>query len=276
MRSVLVCVAVLAAAPAWAQSNIAIDGKFEQGGLAVGSAPVGSTITYNGHSVPTTYVGRFVVGFARDAAKSETISITLPDGTKEVRTIDIKPRTWEVEKVGGLPKKLVKPDRKTEAKIKADNELMIAVRARTETVPFFETGFIMPANGKISGVYGSQRILNGEPRDPHAGLDIAAPIGTPVRASADGIVSLAKADMVLTGQTVVIEHGFGLDSVYIHMSAIKVKEGQMVRQGEVIGEVGKTGRANAPHLHFGITWFETRIDPQAVMAVLPAKVAASN
>jgi murein DD-endopeptidase MepM/ murein hydrolase activator NlpD len=161
----------------------------------------------------------------------------------------------------------------TEAKIAADNKIMVAARARTEPDAFYKVGFIRPAEGRISGVYGSQRVLNGTPRAPHMGLDIAAPIGTPVRAAADGIVSVAHPDMVLTGRTVVIEHGFGLDTIYIHMNALKVKDGERVKQGQVIGEIGKTGRANGPHLHFGVTWFDVRLDPETVLAVLPAQNA---
>ncbi|MBL8645053.1 MAG: M23 family metallopeptidase [Rhodospirillaceae bacterium] len=274
MRAFIVLTAAFFSLAASA-ADVSIEGRFEQGGLAVGSVPRGAAVTYNGKPLATTYVGRFVVGFERDMTGPAKFEIKLPDGRAETRTINIAPRTWPTEKVSGLPGRLVRPDKKTQAKIDADNKLMAAARARTESVPFFETGFLMPAEGKISGVFGSQRILNGQPRDPHLGLDIAGPIGTPVRAAADGIVSLAKADMVLTGQTVVIEHGFGLDTVYIHMNAIKVKDGQSVKQGDVIGEIGKTGRANGPHLHFGVMWFDTRLDPQVVMAVLPPRLVAS-
>jgi murein DD-endopeptidase MepM/ murein hydrolase activator NlpD len=137
-------------------------------------------------------------------------------------------------------------------------------------LPFFETGFLQPAQGRISGVFGSQRILNGQPRSPHSGLDIAAPTGTPIVATADGIVSLVHDGMVLTGKTVMIDHGFGLDSVYIHMSDISVEQGQRVRQGDPIGAIGMTGRTNGPHLHFGISWYGAKLDPQTVMAALPA------
>jgi murein DD-endopeptidase MepM/ murein hydrolase activator NlpD len=275
MRAFLV-LAVTMFTTAVAAEEISIEGRFEQGGIAVGSVPVGSTVLFNDKPLSLTYVGRFVVGFDRDMAGSAKFDIRLPDGRTELRTVAIQPRQWQIEKVNNLPKRLVRPDKKTQAKIDEDNKLMAAARARTESVPFFETGFIMPAEGKISGIFGSQRVLNGEPRAPHAGLDIAGPLGTPVRAAADGIVSLAKKDMVLTGQSVVIEHGYGLDTVYIHMNAIKVKEGQRVKQGDVIGEIGKSGRANGPHLHFGVTWFDVRLDPQLVLSALPARTVASN
>lgn len=269
MRAVVIF--VLCCLPLAHANGLEITGRFEQGGLAVGTAPVGSIVTFNGKPLATTYVGRFVMGFDRDAPGTADIEIKLPDGQIEKRTLTIQPRTWEIERINGLPGRLVTPNAKTQAKIEADNKLMAAARARTESVPFFETGFLMPAEGRKSGVFGSQRILNGKPRAPHLGLDIAAPIGTPVKATADGIVSLAKADMVLTGKSVVIEHGFGLDSIYIHMNDIRVKDGDRVRQGDVIGEIGKTGRTSGPHLHFGITWFDTRLDPEVVMAVMPPR-----
>ena len=185
-------------------------------------------------------------------------------------TLTVAPRDWKIERVDGVPQKLVTPDPETAAKIAADGKLMAAARARLELTPFFETGFIRPAKGRVSGVFGSQRILNGSPRSPHSGLDIAGPQGAPIRAAADGVVSLANTGMTLTGQTVFVNHGFGLQSLYSHMSAIHVEDGQRVRQGEVIGEIGMTGRATGPHLHFGVTWFDTRLDPETVLTVLPA------
>ncbi|MSO98719.1 MAG: M23 family metallopeptidase [Rhodospirillaceae bacterium] len=270
MRGAVLFAILFVANQAWAD-EIVITGRLEQGGVAVGIAPVGSKIIFNSRALTPTGTGQFVLGFDRDAATSAELEIKRPDGTSEHRQLAIQPRKWAIERVKGLPQALVTPDPATEARIAADNKLMAAVRERTEAVPFYESGFIRPAEGRISGVFGSQRILNGVPRAPHVGLDIAGPVGTPIHAAADGIVSLAKADMVLTGQSVVIEHGFGLDTVYIHMSAIRVSDGQRVKQGDVIGAIGQSGRANGPHLHFGVTWFNTRLDPETVLAVLPAK-----
>jgi murein DD-endopeptidase MepM/ murein hydrolase activator NlpD len=270
VRALVLALACLSAGLATAQ-EIAISGRLEQGGLAVGKVPSGARVVLDERAIATTDAGVFVVGFDRDAPGSAEIVVTLADGTLQKRTLTITPRQWQIERVEGLPQKLVTPDPATEAQIAADNQLMIAARARTESTPFYETGFMRPAEGRISGVYGSQRVLNGVPRSPHVGLDIAGPVGTPVRAAADGIVSLANPAMVLTGQTVIIEHGFGLDTVYIHMSEIGVTDGQRVKQGDVIGAIGQSGRANGPHLHFGVTWFDTRLDPETVLAVLPAK-----
>ena len=147
---------------------------------------------------------------------------------------------------------------------------MYAAYMKLELMPFFEKGFIRPAEGRISGVFGSQRILNGTPLAPHTGLDIAGGMGGQVHAAADGIVTLSHPMMVMTGNTIVLNHGYGLETIYIHMSKIFVTEGQPVKQGDLIGEIGMTGRANGPHLHFGATWFNTRIDPATLLAVLPA------
>ena len=270
MSARLILLMALSAAPAAAE--VKLTGKIEQGGLAIGQAAPGAKVTLDGRTIATTSDGEFVLGFDRDAPAGATLMVTPPTGAAETQKLNVAKRAWQIENVKGLPQGLVTPDPKTEALIAADNKLMKAARARTEAQPFYHVGFIVPAEGRISGVFGSQRILNGTPRAPHMGLDIAAPIGTPIHAAADGIVSLAKADMVLTGRTVVIEHGFGLDTVYIHMNAIKVKDGQHVKQGDVIGEIGQSGRANGPHLHFSVTWFDTRLDPQTVLAVLPANV----
>jgi len=251
--------------------DIDISGRLEQGGLAVGRVPAGASVRFNDRAIATTDAGTFVIGFDRDAPAVSEMVVILPDGKTQKKSLEIIPRHWQIERVDGLPQKLVTPDPATEAHIVQDNQLMVAARERTEPIPFYESGFIRPAEGRISGVFGSQRILNGVPRSPHVGLDIAGPVGTPVSASADGIVSLAKADMILTGQTVVIEHGFGLDTVYIHMSEIRVKDGAHVKQGDVIGAIGQSGRANGPHLHFGVMWFNTRLDPETILAVMPAK-----
>ena len=251
-------------------AEITFLGRMEQGGLVVGKAPIGAVITFDGRKLPTMGDGRFLLGLGRNAPRYvELILETSMDG-REVITLNIEARDWRLERVNGVPQTLVTPDPQTVSKIIADSRLMAKARAKVELTPFFETGFILPAEGRVSGVYGSQRILNGSPRAPHSGLDIAAPQGTPILASADGVVSLADPDMTLTGQTVLINHGYGLQSVYIHMSALYVKSGQHVRQGDVIGAIGMTGRATGPHLHFGVTWFDTRLDPETVFEVLPA------
>jgi murein DD-endopeptidase MepM/ murein hydrolase activator NlpD len=156
----------------------------------------------------------------------------------------------------------VTPDTTNLARIKAEQDQVNATRVSPSNLRDFLVPFIWPAKGPISGVYGSQRILNGEPRAPHYGLDIAAPEGSPIVAPAPGVVKLVAPDFFLTGGTVILDHGFGVQSAFIHMSKVEVKDGQVVKQGEQIGHVGHTGRATGPHLHWGMTWGTVRLDPQ--------------
>lgn len=266
MRAVLLAL-LLAAAPVRA-FDVTLDGRAEQGRLVRGFAPPGSTVTFGERAVPVTSTGDFLLGIDRDAPAAVELIVTASDGAKETRTITVTPRTWKIDKVDGVPQKLVTPDPETAALIAADNKLLRAARAQLELTPFYQTGLIRPAEGRISGVFGSQRVLNGTPGAFHAGLDIAGPIGTPVRAAADGVVALQRS-MVMSGNTVLLNHGFGLQTTYIHMSKINVADGQRVKQGDVIGEIGMTGRANGPHLHFSVNWFNTCLDPETVLAVLP-------
>jgi len=253
---------------------VEVDGRLEQGGLAFGSVDPGTKLTLDGKEVSVSETGRFVFGFDRNAKATAELVAVAPDGAQETQTLTIAPRDWIIERVDGLPQNTVTPNPETVKRIQAEGGMIVAARNRTEPLPFFETGFLQPAEGRISGVFGSQRILNGQPRSPHSGLDIAAPIGTPILATADGVVSLVHNGMILTGKTIMIDHGFGLDSVYIHMDAIHVEEGQRVQQGDLIGEIGMTGRTNGPHLHFGISWYGARLDPQTVMSALPARQQA--
>lgn len=270
MRLLVVFVTVVLSCATASAESIQLSGRLEQGGIVFGTVDPGTQITVDGRAVSVSDRGRFIFGLDRNAKSSSTLVVSYADGGETTQVISVAPRDWLVERVDGLPQNTVTPNPKTVKRIQAEGGMIVAARNRTESVPFFETGFLQPAQGRISGVFGSQRILNGQPRSPHSGLDIAAPTGTPIIATADGIVSLVHDGMVLTGKTVMIDHGFGLDSVYIHMSEIKVEQGQAVRQGDPIGAIGMTGRTNGPHLHFGISWYGAKLDPQTVLAALPA------
>lgn len=265
----LIVISMLFGAAAHAQ-EIEIGGRLEQGGLVVGTAPPGSNIVVGDRSVPVAPDGSFLVGIDRDAPSVLTFDVIAPDGKKATRMVEVAARTWKIDRVDGVPQNLVTPDPETAARIAADSKVLAEVRSRVALEPFYKTGFVRPAEGRISGVFGSQRILNGSPRAFHAGLDIAAPSGTPIKAAADGVVSLADPDMVLSGQTVMINHGYGLQTSYIHMSRIDVQDGQAVKRGDVIGTIGMTGRATGPHLHFSVMWFNTRLDPETVLDAMPA------
>lgn len=270
MRLLVVFVTLVLSCATASAESIQLSGRLEQGGIVFGTVDPGTQITVDGRAVSVSDRGRFIFGLDRNAKPSSTLLVSYADGGETSQVISVASRDWLVERVDGLPQNTVTPNPKTVKRIQAEGGMIVAARNRTEPVPFFETGFLQPAQGRISGVFGSQRILNGQPRSPHSGLDIAAPTGTPIVATADGIVSLVHDGMVLTGKTVMIDHGFGLDSVYIHMSEIKVEQGQAVRQGDPIGAIGMTGRTNGPHLHFGISWYGAKLDPQTVLAALPA------
>lgn len=256
-------VVLLAVLMAGAAQAAELDGRLEQGGLARGQTRPGAEIRLDGRPVPTDADGRFLVGFGRDAPDHAVLEI---DGARQDLTIT--KRAWKVQRIEGLPPAKVTPDPAELARIKAENELVAARRAIVTPVAHFLTGVTSPADGPVSGVFGSQRVLNGESRAPHSGTDIAAATGAPVRAIADGVVTLAHPDMFFTGITVMIDHGLGLQSVYAHMSRLDVAEGMAVRHGQVIGAVGATGRATGPHLHWGLSWLDIRLDPETGLAAL--------
>jgi murein DD-endopeptidase MepM/ murein hydrolase activator NlpD len=250
---------------------VELSGAMTQGGAVFGRAEPGSTVTLDGRAVRVAPDGRFVFGFGRDAPATAVLEVRGPSGAVERRALEIRARQFDVQHVDGLPQNLVTPDAEEEARIQREQAAVLEARKRDLDRPLFASGFVWPALGPISGVYGSQRILNGEPRAPHYGVDVAAPEGAPVRAPADGVVTFARPDLLLTGGTLVIDHGHGLSSTFIHLSRIEVAEGDEVKQGEMVGAVGATGRATGPHLHWGMNWFETRLDPQLVVGPMPAQ-----
>ena len=267
---IFVALVLLLVTPAQAL-DLSIAGKLEQGGLIVGTAPPGSSVTAFERRFSVAADGTFFVGLGRDAPAKIMLKVDTPAGETQTLALDVARRDWRIDKVDGVPQNLVTPDPQTEARIAEDSKLLRAARAIFVSEAHYRTGFIRPAEGRISGTYGSQRVLNGTPRNVHAGLDIAAPTGTPIRVAADGVVTLAHATMVMSGGTVLVNHGYGLQTSYIHMSRIDVSDGQRVRQGDVIGAIGATGRVTGPHLHFSVLWFDTSLDPATVLALLPAK-----
>lgn len=251
-----------------AEPPVSLKGSFVQGGLAVGRAPVGSHITLSGTRVKQRADGRFLIGFGRDA-KPEAVLRVRHKGASVTRRLTIKERRYRIQRIDGLPPRMVTPPKEVLARIRADIKLIRGARLADTPEPFFDSGFIWPVQGRISGVYGSQRILNGKPRRPHFGIDIAAPKGTPVRAAAAGVVRVASPDMYYTGGTVLIDHGFGLNSVYSHLARVSVKPGQPVAKGAVIGTVGSTGRSTGAHLDWRVNLFLTRLDPALLVPPMP-------
>lgn len=264
MRVLALLLALLAVVPA-AHAETRLDGNLTQGGLVIGRTDPGSTVVLDGRTVRVGPDGVFVLGFHRDAPATAELTVTAPDGKAERRILAIAPREFAIQRIDGLPPKMVTPPPEVLERIRRENAEIAALRKVDNPEPMFRTGFVWPATGRISGVYGSQRILNGEPKQPHYGVDIAAPVGTPIRAPADGVVVLAADDLYYTGGTVILDHGHGLSSAFLHMSAVTVKVGDRLRQGDMLGKLGATGRATGPHLDWRMNWFDSRIDPQLLV-----------
>ncbi|MEK9680100.1 MAG: M23 family metallopeptidase [Rhodospirillaceae bacterium] len=256
--ALVVCLAVI---PAYAQTNtFKLEGKIAQGGLVIGHTQPDAKVFLDNKEVPVSKTGTFLLGFPWNAGPAAQLVVRI--GRKEdIQILAIQQRQFKVQRIDGLPKRKVTPNPADLKRIAREGkEIDAAKRLRAEE-PFFLSGFEQPAEGRVSGVYGSRRILNGQPRRPHFGLDIAAPTGTQIRALADGIVRFVHPGMFFNGKTVLIDHGMGLTSIYIHMNATRVKAEQKVRKGDAIGAVGRTGRTTGPHLHLGVSLNGTPLDP---------------
>jgi murein DD-endopeptidase MepM/ murein hydrolase activator NlpD len=256
---------------AHAADGVTLKGEMTQGGLIIGTVPPGSTVALDETKISVGPDGGFAFGFGRDAKPEATLSVTYPDGRTETKTLAVKARKFNIQRINGLPEKMVTPPKDVLARIARDNRGVAAARSVNTPEEWYRTGFQWPAIGPISGVYGSQRILNGEPKQPHYGVDIAAPEGTPVKAPAEGIVRLADHDQYYTGGTVIIDHGQGISSSFLHMKDVKVKVGQHVKAGDVIGLLSHQGRVTGPHLDWRINWFQVRLDPQLAIGPMPTK-----
>lgn len=235
-----------------------------QGGLLLGRTRPGSRVTLDGRAVSVSPDGRFALGFGREAGPAAELVATAANGQSERRSLTVAKRDWDVQRINGLPGAMVSPDAQQLARINREREKIAAVRKVDSDLPHFAEGFVWPARGRISGVYGSQRILNGEPRAPHLGLDVAAPTGTPCASMGAGRVLLAE-DLYFTGNTVLVDHGHGVVSLYAHLSAMDVRVGEMLGRGQRLGAIGATGRVTGPHLHLGLHWFATALDPQPLL-----------
>lgn len=250
--------------------RVAIDGNFSQGGLAFGQVEPGSAVRLDGEDVFVGADGRFVIGFGRDAKASSLLLVTLPDGETVRRALEIADRDFPVQRIDGLDQSKVSGFTEEQlAKIAVDSDKKKAARAKTESDAFWADGFRWPTTGPISGVFGSQRILNGEPKRPHSGVDVAAPTGTLVRAPAAGVITLAESDMYFEGGLILLDHGHWLESAFLHLSRLDVAPGQRVEKGDILGAVGATGRVTGPHLHWSMKWQGQLVDPQLVAGPMP-------
>ena len=255
--------------PAQTWAAVKLSGETLQGGLLFIQAEPGSRAFLDDQEVMVSREGNFVIGFDRDERGQRTLRVVALQGEEEIITLDVKPREYAIERVDGLPQATVTPDPEAAERIADEAAMVSAARARRDQRTDYLDGFAWPASGRISGVYGSQRILNGEPGRPHYGMDIAAPTGSPVYAPADGVVTLAHPGMYFSGGTLILDHGQGLSSTFLHLSKIVVEPGTSVRKGQLIALVGATGRASGPHLDWRMNWLDRRVDPQLLLVGSP-------
>ena len=238
----------------------------QQGAMVLGTTAPEAVVEYAGRRLKLTPYGSFVFGIARDASGEAVVRIQQPGASdwSELH-VRITPRDWPIEVVNGVPPATVNPPKAIAERIEREQAQVAEARTRDGDETGFAQVFIRPVDGRISGRFGRARSYNGQPGAPHSGMDIAAATGTPVKAPASGTVIFANPDLYLTGGTLVIDHGHGISSTFLHLSRIDVKVGDIVRQGDVVAAVGASGRATGPHLHWGMNWFDVRIDPQLVL-----------
>lgn len=237
--------------------------------MVVGKVPAGSAVTYAGRALRVTPYGTVVFGVGRDATGPLQVEVTPPEGARTTVAVQVTPRDWPEQRIDGVPPDTVNPPPAIAERIAREQARVVAVRTRDDARTDFAQAFAWPVQGRISGRFGRARVYNGQSGSPHSGMDIAAPTGTPVKAPAGGIVTFADPGLYLTGGTVVLDHGHGISSNFLHLSRIDVQVGDAVKQGDVIAAVGATGRATGPHLHWGMNWFDVRIDPLLVLERAP-------
>ncbi len=255
---------------------LSLDGNFTQGGIIVGQTEPGAEVRFGEHVLPITEDGQFVFGLGRNHDASDSITIVLPDGRSEVRSFDVSPREYVIQRVEGLPQEYVTPPEERLARIAAERAVKWEARQPISTRIGFAQDFIWPVTGPISGTYGSQRFYNGEPRSPHMGIDVAAPTGTPVLAPADGVITLAAPDMYFEGGLIFLDHGHGMIDVFMHLSEVLVEVGQEVSQGDTIALVGAGGRATGPHLDWRMYVMGERVDPANLVGPMPDPDASDS
>ena len=241
-----------------------LEGNLMQGGLVLGRTEAGAKVFLDGRRIRVSKEGAFVFGFGRDASTKSVLWVKTAT-SEQHKVLSIQQRDYDEQHIDGLPADKVTPPAEVLARIRKESRLIASVRLKNNFAAGSLGHFIWPTQGRISGIYGSRRILNGQPRRPHYGIDIAAPIGTPVKAPAAGKVVLAYPDMYFSGATMVIDHGYGVSSTFLHLSKFLVKEGSVVRQGQVVAEVGSSGRSTGAHVDWRVNWLEQRLDPQLLV-----------
>ncbi len=244
-------------------TEVVLEGKLTQGSLLRGQVPAGAQVWFNDTPLKVATDGRFVFGIGRDAELRHQLTVALA-GNKTTIPLVFSRREYDIQSITGVAQKYVEPPASVTARIANDNRIVRQARTVVSDHSAIFATLVRPAEGRISGVFGSQRIFNGQPRNPHFGLDIAAPVGAKVIAAWDGKVLLAE-DLYFSGLTLIIDHGHGVTSTYMHLNRFAVKVGDEVRQGQHIADVGATGRVTGPHLDWRINWLQERLDPQLLL-----------
>lgn len=273
-RTIRLLATVLLAAlalPLAAAPRLELDGRLAQGSVVFGRTDPGASVHFADRPVRVSPEGVFVIGFGRDAESTEALVVEGPDGGRIERSLEIARRDYDIQRIDGVPPETVSPPEEAWARIREEVELVRDARQRDDPRTDFLNGFVWPVTGRITGVYGSQRVYNGEPRRPHYGIDIAAAAGTEVRAPAGGIVTVAHADMYFSGGTLLLDHGHGLSSAFLHLQSLTVDVGERVQQGDTIGTVGAGGRSTGAHLDWRINWFQRRLDPRQLVGPMPER-----
>lgn len=261
-RALLAAPALLLARGAGAAE---LRGEPAQGGFLVGRADPGTRLALDGRTLRVGPSGEFAFGFSRDHGPRATLAVAPNGGRAETRALEVRRREWDVQHITGLPPAQVTPDEAALRRIMAERERLALARAMDSALTDFAAPLAWPARGRISGIFGSQRVLNGQPRQPHYGLDVAGPVGTPINAALAGKVTLSG-DFFFFGQLLVIDHGHGVNTLYAHLSERLVAEGETVAHGQLVAKMGATGRVTGPHLHFSLSWYQVWLDPQPLLA----------
>jgi len=252
-----------------ARDAIEFNRSFEQGAVIIGRVFPGTKVVFDEKNLPISPEGYFVLGLDRDEPATAELQVDWVNGGEEVLSFPVKQREYQIQKIEGVPKATVNPNPKQIKRSRQEAQLVWQAREHISDLQDYRSQFQWPLVGRITGVYGSQRFYNGEPRRPHYGIDIARPKGTQVQAPAGGIVRLVHPDMFFSGGTLIIDHGQGLSSTFIHLSKILVEQGQRVMAGDAIAEVGASGRATGPHLDWRMNWYNKRVDPTTLVGPMP-------
>lgn len=251
--------------------NLTLFGEIKQGSLIIGKTEKGAKVTLNDEAILVSQQGNFAFGFGRDEKNTVTLEVTFENGTKTKRLLTPLAQNYQIQRVEGIAKKIMQPTKENTARAKKDAELVWSIRNKTSNRSDFATGFIPPAKGQITGVYGSQRFYNGKAGRPHYGLDYAGATGTSVVSPASGKVVMYVPDMFYSGGTMIIDHGHGVTSTFLHLSASFVKQGDEVKKGQKVAAIGSTGRSTGPHLDWRVNWKHVKLDPALALKAFEHK-----